>query len=90
MDKSLPPIVSWDNNSMCTLINWVRKQCEFDSPTVRVVSRRSKTNEVSIVNIEIIVEVTCILAPIIQAEVKRSMLEFTQKVMSKVSSFMKM
>ncbi|CAL9001196.1 unnamed protein product [Prunus brigantina] len=47
-------------------------------------------NEVSIVNIERIVEeVVVALTLIIQVGVKRSMLELTNKVMSELSSFMK-
>ncbi|BBN67872.1 UB-like protease 1A, partial [Prunus dulcis] len=73
VDKSLDPIVSWDNKSVWKMIKWVRKQGGFDSPTVRVVSKHSPTNEVSRVNLERIVqEVAVSLAPIIQAEVKRS------------------
>ncbi|XP_034219169.1 uncharacterized protein LOC117630574 [Prunus dulcis] len=73
VDKSLDPIVSWDNKSVWKMIIWVRKQGGFDSPTVRVVSKHSPTNEVSRVNLERIVqEVAVSLAPIIQAEVKRS------------------
>ncbi|BFG37871.1 hypothetical protein CerSpe_241450 [Prunus speciosa] len=73
VDKSLDPIVSWDNNSVWKLIKWVRKQGGFDSPTVRVVSKHRSTNEVSGVNVDrIIQEVAISLAPVIQAEVKRS------------------
>ncbi|CAL9018523.1 unnamed protein product [Prunus brigantina] len=90
VDKSLDPIVSWDNNSVWKLIKWVRKQGGFDSPTVRVVSKHRTMNEVSGVNLERIVqEVAISLAPVIQAEVQRSMLELTDKVISQVSSFMK-
>ncbi|BBH06973.1 Aminotransferase-like, plant mobile domain family protein [Prunus dulcis] len=70
---SLDPIVSWDNNSVWKMIKWVIKQGGFDSPTVRVVSQHRRTNEVSGVNVERIVqEVSISLAPVIQAEVKRS------------------
>lgn len=73
VDKSVDPILSWDNNLAWKLIKWVRKQGGFDSLTVRVVSRRSRRDEVSAVNIERIVEEVVIsLAPIIQGEVKRS------------------
>ncbi|BBH09748.1 UB-like protease 1A [Prunus dulcis] len=73
VDKSLDPIVSWDNNSVWKMIRWVIKQGGFDSPTVRVVSQHRRTNEVSGVNVERIVqEVSISLAPVIQAEVKRS------------------
>ncbi|BBG93640.1 hypothetical protein Prudu_001716 [Prunus dulcis] len=73
VDKSLDPIVSWDNNSVWKMIKWVIKQGGFDSPTVRVVSQHRRTNEVSGVNVERIVqEVSISLAPVIQAEVKRS------------------
>ncbi|CAL9029532.1 unnamed protein product [Prunus brigantina] len=49
------------------------KQGGFDSTTVRVVSKHRPTNEVSGVNLERIVEeVSISLAPVIQAEVKRS------------------
>ncbi|BBH02430.1 Aminotransferase-like, plant mobile domain family protein [Prunus dulcis] len=95
VDKSLDPIVSWDNNSVWKMIKWVIKQGGFDSPTVRVVSQHRRTNEVSGVNVERIVqEVSISLAPviqaeIIQAEVQRSVLELTDKVMSEVRSFMK-
>ncbi|KAI5344089.1 hypothetical protein L3X38_011966 [Prunus dulcis] len=55
------------------MIKWVIKQGGFDSPTVRVVSQHRRTNEVSGVNVERIVqEVSISLAPVIQAEVKRS------------------
>ncbi|CAL8149313.1 unnamed protein product [Prunus armeniaca] len=90
VDKSLDPIVSWDNKSVWKMIKWVRKQGGFDSHTVRVVSKHRPTNEVSGVNIERIVEQVAIrLAPIIHAEVKRSVLELTDKVMSEMRSFMK-
>ncbi|BFG42026.1 hypothetical protein CerSpe_283000 [Prunus speciosa] len=76
VDKSLDPIVSWDNNLAWKLMKWVIKQGGFDSPTVRVVSKHSTTNkvsEVSEVNLERIVqEVVISLVPVIQAEVKRS------------------
>ncbi|KAI5316800.1 hypothetical protein L3X38_036507 [Prunus dulcis] len=73
VDNSLDPIVSWDNNSVWKMIKWVIKQGGFDSPTVRVVSQHRRTNEVSGVNVERIVqEVSISLAPVIQAEVKRS------------------
>ncbi|CAL9021664.1 unnamed protein product [Prunus brigantina] len=71
--KALDPIVSWDNQSVWKMIKWVRKQGGFESPTVRVVSKHRPTNEVSRVNLERIVqEVSMSLAPVIQAEVKRS------------------
>ncbi|ONH94452.1 hypothetical protein PRUPE_7G017400, partial [Prunus persica] len=73
VDKSLDPIMSWDNNSVWKMIRWVIKQGGFDSPTVRVVSQHRRTNEVSGVNVERIVQQVSInLAPVIQAEVKRS------------------
>lgn len=81
--------MSWDNNSACKLINWAKKKGEFDNLTIMAVSRRSGTDEVSRVNIEIIEEVASALTLIIQAEVKYSMLELTQKVISEMSSFMK-
>ncbi|CAL8091593.1 unnamed protein product [Prunus armeniaca] len=89
VDKSLDPIVSWDNKSLWKMIKWVRKQGGFDSPTVRVVSKHHSTNEVSGVDVERIVEQVAIrLVPVIQAEVKRSVLELTE-VMSEMRSFMK-
>ncbi|KAL6270591.1 hypothetical protein ACE6H2_027502 [Prunus campanulata] len=73
VDKSLDPIVSWDNNLAWKLMKWVIKQGGFDSPTVRVVSKHSITNKVSEVNLKRIVqEVVINLVPVIQAEVKRS------------------
>ncbi|KAI5337961.1 hypothetical protein L3X38_017232 [Prunus dulcis] len=55
------------------MIRWVIKHGGFDSPTVRVVSQHRRTNEVFGVNIERIVQkVSISLAPVIQAEVKRS------------------
>ena len=58
---------------MWKMIRWVIKQGGFDTPTVRVVSQHRRTNEVSGVNVERIVqEVSISLAPVIQAEVKRS------------------
>ncbi|KAI5342483.1 hypothetical protein L3X38_010358 [Prunus dulcis] len=73
VDKSLDPIVSWDNNSVWKMIRWVIKQGGFDSPTVRVVSQHRRTNEVSGVNVERLVQqVSISLALVIQAEVKRS------------------
>ncbi|CAL9028803.1 unnamed protein product [Prunus brigantina] len=90
VDKSLDPIVSWDNNSVWKMIKWVRKQGGFDSPTVRAVSEHRPTNEVSGVNLERIVQKVAIsLAPVIHAEVQRSVLELIDKVMSQVRSFMK-
>ncbi|KAI5346637.1 hypothetical protein L3X38_014516 [Prunus dulcis] len=90
VDKSVDPIVSWDNNSVWKMIRWVIKQGGFDTPTVRVVSQHRRTNEVSGVNVQRIVEQVCMsLAPVIQAQVERSVLELTDKVMSEVRSFLK-
>ncbi|BBH02167.1 Aminotransferase-like, plant mobile domain family protein [Prunus dulcis] len=75
VDKSLDPIVSWDNNSVWKMIKWVIKQGGFDSPTVRAEVKRSIEG--------------LALGQIIQAEVQRSVLELTDKVMSQVRSFMK-
>ncbi|KAI5338684.1 hypothetical protein L3X38_017956 [Prunus dulcis] len=90
VDKSVDPIVSWDNNSVWKMIRWVIKQGGFDTPTVRVVSQHRRINEVSGVNVERIVQQVCMsLAPVIQAQVERSVLELTDKVMSEVRSFLK-
>ncbi|CAL2276804.1 unnamed protein product [Prunus armeniaca] len=85
VDKSLDPIVSWDNNSHCPT-NEV-----FGVNLERIVQEVSiRLAPVTQAEVKRSVEGLAItFGPIIQVEVQHSVLELSDKVMSQVSSFIK-